>query len=211
MEKLEAYGVRLVDFRKIGKEESDYLEKYFEAEIEPLISPTVVGKRQPFPFLRNKEIYAVASLSTKSQKERIGIIPCSNSVFERLIEIPTMKGCYMLSEELILHFLPKVFKGYGIEGKSLIRVTRNADIDADALYDEDLDYREFMADLIKQRKKLSPVRLELSREMDGDVVRVLCKYLDVKRSHVFRGEAPLDLSFVFTIQDKLRRNPEAFL
>ena len=210
MEKLEAYDVRLVDFRKIGKEESDYLEKYFEAEIEPLISPTVVGKRQPFPFLRNKEIYAVASLSTKSQKERIGIIPCSNSVFERLIEIPTMKGCYMLSEELILHFLPKVFKGYGIEGKSLIRVTRNADIDADALYDEDLDYREFMADLIKQRKKLSPVRLELSREMDGDVVRVLCKYLDVKRSHVFRGEAPLDLSFVFTIQDKLRRNPELF-
>ena len=192
MEKMEAYGVRLVDFRKIGKEESDYLEKYFEAEIEPLISPTVVGKRQPFPFLRNKEIYAVASLSTKSQKERIGIIPCSNSVFERLIEIPTMKGCYMLSEELILHFLPKVFKGYGITGKSLIRVTRNADIDADALYDEDLDYREFMADLIKQRKKLSPVRLEL------------------KRSHVFRGEAPLDLAFVFTIQDKLRRNPELF-
>jgi len=210
MEKMEAYGVRLVDFRKIGKEESDYLEKYFEAEIEPLISPTVVGKRQPFPFLRNKEIYAVASLSTKSQKERIGIIPCSNSVFERLIEIPTMKGCYMLSEELILHFLPKVFKGYGITGKSLIRVTRNADIDADALYDEDLDYREFMADLIKQRKKLSPVRLELSREMDGDVVRVLCKYLEVKRSHVFRGEAPLDLAFVFTIQDKLRRNPELF-
>ena len=210
MEKLEVYGVRLVDFRKIGKEESDYLEKYFEAEIEPLISPTVVGKRQPFPFLRNKEIYAVASLSTKSQKERIGIIPCSNSVFERLIEIPTMKGCYMLSEELILHFLPKVFKGYGITGKSLIRVTRNADIDADALYDEDLDYREFMADLIKQRKKLSPVRLELSREMDGDVVRVLCKYLEVKRSHVFRGEAPLDLAFVFTIQDKLRRNPELF-
>lgn len=210
MEKLEVYGVRLVDFRKIGKEESDYLEKYFEAEIEPLISPTVVGKRQPFPFLRNKEIYAVASLSTKSQKERIGIIPCSNSVFERLIEIPTMKGCYMLSEELILHFLPKVFKGYAITGKSLIRVTRNADIDADALYDEDLDYREFMADLIKQRKKLSPVRLELSREMDGDVVRVLCKYLEVKRSHVFRGEAPLDLAFVFTIQDKLRRNPELF-
>ena len=210
MEKMEAYGVRLVDFRKIGKEESDYLEKYFEAEIEPLISPTVVGKRQPFPFLRNKEIYAVASLSTKSQKERIGIIPCSNSVFERLIEIPTMKGCYMLSEELILHFLPKVFKGYGITGKSLIRVTRNADIDADALYDEDLDYREFMADLIKQRKKLSPVRLELSREMDGDVVRVLCKYLEVKRSHVFRGEAPLDLAFVFTIQDKLRLNPELF-
>ena len=72
----------------------------------------------------------------------------------------------MLLEELILHYIGKVFKGYKVKGKSLIRVVRNADIDADALYDEDLDYREFMADLMKQRKKLSPVRLDMSREMD---------------------------------------------
>ena len=92
----------------------------------------------------------------------------------------------------------------------MILVTRNADIDADALYDEDLDYREFMADLIKRRKKLSPVRLELSREMDGDVVETLCKYLDLDSTHVFRSQAPLDLSFVFQIQDILRKNPELF-
>lgn len=53
-------------------------------------------------------------------------------------------------------------------------MTRNADIDADALYDEDLDYRDFMAELIKRRKKLAPVRLELTREMDGEIVDVLC-------------------------------------
>lgn len=45
-----------------------------------------------------------------------------------------------------------------------MRVVRNADIDADAAYDEDLDYREFMEDLMKQRKKLSPVRIDLSRD-----------------------------------------------
>ena len=116
----------------------------------------------------------------------------------------------MLAEELILHYIPRVFNGYQIKAKSLIRVTRNADIDADALYDEDLDYREFMADLIKRRKKLSPVRLELSREMDGDVVETLCKYLDLDSTHVFRSQAPLDLSFVFQIQDILRKNPELF-
>ncbi len=210
MKQLEAYGVKLVDFRQIGKEESSYLEKYFNAEIAPLISPTVVGKRQPFPFLRNKEIYIVAVLETRNKKERIGIIPCTNTVFRRLIELPTMKGSFMLSEELILHFVPKVFKGYKIKAKSLIRVTRNADIDADALYDEDLDYREFMADLIKRRKKLCPVRLELSREMDGDVVDSLCKYLKLDNTHVFRGETPLDLSFVFEIQDRLRHRTELF-
>lgn len=52
-----------------------------------------------------------------------------------------MPGTYMLAEELILHFAPVVFKGYKIKSKSLLRITRNADIDADALYDEDLDYR----------------------------------------------------------------------
>ena len=159
MEQLTKYGIRMVDFRTIGEEESRYLESYFDREIAPLISPTVVGKRQPFPFLKNREIYAVAELGTKAGKRRIGIVPSGGGMFDRLIEIPSMEGCFMLAEELILHFIPKIFKGYCIKAKSLIRVTRNADIDADALYDEDLDYREFMADLIKQRKKLSPVRL----------------------------------------------------
>ncbi|HJA43411.1 MAG TPA: polyphosphate kinase 1 [Candidatus Dorea stercoravium] len=210
MEKLEPYGVRLTDFGRLSDEEKDSLSRFFQMEIAPLISPTVVGKRQPFPFLRNKEIYAVAVLETKNRKERLGIIPCTNNMVERLIPVRGQEGSYMLAEELILHYIPRVFNGYQIKAKSLIRVTRNADIDADALYDEDLDYREFMADLIKRRKKLSPVRLELSREMDGDVVETLCKYLDLDSTHVFRSQAPLDLSFVFQIQDILRKNPELF-
>lgn len=210
MENLESYGVRLTDFSKLRDEEKDGLLKFFQMEIAPLISPTVVGKRQPFPFLRNKEIYAVAVLETKNKKQRLGIIPCTNTMVERLIPVRGQEGCYMLAEELILHYIPRVFSGYQIKAKSLIRVTRNADIDADALYDEDLDYREFMADLIKRRKKLSPVRLELSREMDGDVVETLCKYLDLDSTHVFRSQAPLDLSFLFQIQDILRKNPELF-
>ena len=210
MEKLEPYGVRLTDFGRLSDEEKDSLSRFFQMEIAPLISPTVVGKRQPFPFLRNKEIYAVAVLETKNRKERLGIIPCTINMVERLIPVRGQEGSYMLAEELILHYIPRVFNGYQIKAKSLIRVTRNADIDADALYDEDLDYREFMADLIKRRKKLSPVRLELSREMDGDVVETLCKYLDLDSTHVFRSQAPLDLSFVFQIQDILRKNPELF-
>ena len=209
MGQLEDYGVRLVDFRKISKKESEYLEKYFLSEIAPVISPTIVGKRQPFPFLKNNEIYAVVVLQTKSGKEKLGIIPCSNTGFKRLVELPTA-GTYMLAEELILHYIPEVFKRYNIKAKSLIRVTRNADIDADALYDEDLDYRDFMAELIKRRKKLAPVRLELTREMDGEIVDVLCDYLELDSDYVFQVQAPLDLSFVFEIQDTLRKTPELF-
>ena len=209
MGQLEEQGVRMVDFRKVSKKESEYLERYFLSEIAPVISPTIVGKRQPFPFLKNNEIYAVVVLQTKSGKEKLGIIPCSNTGFKSLVELPTA-GTYMLVEELILHYIPKVFERYNIKAKSLIRVTRNADIDADALYDEDLDYRDFMTELIKRRKKLAPVRLELTREMDGEIVDILCDYLELDSDHVFQVQSPLDLSFVFEIQDTLRKVPELF-
>ena len=210
MEKLEEQGVRLVDFRKIGRQESERLERYFDSEIAPLISPSIVGRRQPFPFLRNKDIYAVVVLEGKKGKYKLGIIPCSAGVFPRLIEVSASEKTYMLAEELILHFIPKVFEGYAVKAKSLIRVTRNADIDADALYDDDLDYREFMVQLIKRRKRLAPVRLELSRELDGIIIDTLCRYKDVPREYVFQSATPLDLSFLFGIQDFLRQRSELF-
>lgn len=210
MDKAAGYGVELIGFQDAKPEEKKYLEQYFNHEIVPLSSPTIVGKRQPFPFLRNKEIYAVVVLETRSGKERLGIIPCTNNMVERMIQLPGGTGRYMLSEDLILHFIGKVFKGYKVKGKSLIRVVRNADIDADALYDEDLDYREFMADLMKERKKLSPVRLDLSRDMEGNVVEALCRYLEISPERVFKSRAPLDVTFIFQIQDLLRMHSELF-
>ena len=210
MKKIEEYGITLINHASAKSEEKKFLEKYFMKEIMPLSSPTIVSKRQPFPFLKNGEIYAVVVLETRNKKERIGIIPCSNNMLTRMVELPGGKGRYMLIEDLILHYIGKVFKGYKVKGKSLLRVVRNADIDADAAYDEDLDYREFMEDLMKQRKKLSPVRIDLSREMDETVVDALCRYLDVTPDRVFRSEAPLDVSFVFQLQDLLRRNTELF-
>ena len=210
MKKIEEYGITLINHASAKSEEKKFLEKYFMKEIMPLSSPTIVGKRQPFPFLKNGEIYAVVVLETRNKKERIGIIPCSNNMLTRMVELPGGKGRYMLIEDLILHYIGKVFKGYKVKGKSLLKVVRNADIDADAAYDEDLDYREFMEDLMKQRKKLSPVRIDLSREMDETVVDALCRYLDVTPDRVFRSEAPLAVSFVFQLQDLLRRNTELF-
>ena len=211
MDRLEGEGVRLVNFRKITQEESAHLERYFDSHIAPLLSPVIVDKRQPFPFMRNKEIFAAVSLERKNGKRKLGLISCGAGVFPRLIQVSQGEAkTYMLSEELILHFIPKAFKGYTVREKSLIRATRNADIDADALYDDDLDYREFMADLIKRRRRLAPIRLEMSRALGGDMVEELCKYMDVSRDAVFRYTAPLDLSFLFQIQDVLRQRTELF-
>lgn len=210
MKELEEYGIKIVNFQMVGEKEQENLMQFFKAEIAPLISPTIVGKRQPFPFLRNREIYAVAVLERKNGKEKLGIIPCSSSVFPRLIPVQSGTGISMLSEELILHFIAEAFPGYTVKEKSIIRVTRNADIDADALYDEDLDYREFMTELIKKRKKLAPVRLEMSRKMDGSVIRMLCDFLKTDVRYVFQMNTPMDLSFLFQIQDSLRQIPELF-
>lgn len=213
MHSLEKQGVRLVDFHKITQQESARLRAYFQAEIEPLLSPSVIGKRQTFPFLRNRELYAVAALENKSGKKRLGIIPCVNTgsgkIFSRLINV---KGSdmYMLSEDLILHYMPRIFKGYQVKEKAIIRITRNADIDADALYDEDLDYRDFMEKLIKKRKKLAPLRLEIEGDLSGETVKMLCGHLDLNSCYVYYAKSPLDLSFAYEIQDLLRKNTQLF-
>lgn len=199
-------GVHLTDFKALAKSESKYLEEYFMKEIVPLLSVMIVGRKQPFPFLKGQEIYALAVLGTRNGKKKIGIIPCSSSVFPRLIRIPTKDDTYMLVEELILHFLPKVYKGYKVLEKSVIRVTRNADIDFNAVYDEDLDYRDKMAQIVKLRKKLAPVRLELSRDINEDMIKQVCEYAEMEESHVFLNQAPLDLSFLFQIEDILRKD-----
>ena len=110
-----------------------YLENYFNKSILPILSPQVIGKKNPFPFLKNKEIYAVALLGSKNN-DKIGLVPCSNGIFDRLIPIPSDSRKYMLVEELILHFLPKIFKKYSVKSKSLIRIIRNADIDMDEAF-----------------------------------------------------------------------------
>lgn len=204
MGELEPKGIRLINFNKLSAEEGKILEEYFAREIAPYLSANIVSKQQPFPFLKNKDIYAVALLESKGGKTRTAIIPCSNNVFRRLIDIPTRKGTFLLSEELILQFLPKFFKNYSVKEKSLIRVTRNADIDTEMIYDEDLDYRDAMENLIKERKRMNPVRMEFTGTLNKKMMHALCKTIHVEKEHVFRSDVPLDLSFVFAIQSYLK-------
>lgn len=204
MGELEPKGIRLINFNKLSAEEGKILEEYFDREIAPYLSANIVSKQQPFPFLKNKDIYAVALLESKGGKTRTAIIPCSNNVFRRLIDIPTRKGTFLLSEELILQFLPKFFKNYSVKEKSLIRVTRNADIDTEMIYDEDLDYRDAMENLIKERKRMNPVRMEFTGTLNKKMMHALCKTIHVEKEHVFRSDVPLDLSFFFAIQSYLK-------
>ena len=202
MAELEKHGVEQVDFSALSDKEEEYLKVYFTSEILPLISPQVIDKRHPFPFLKNKEIYAVAHLESKSSV-KLAIVPASGS-FSRIIFLPGTKHRFMLVEELILHYMPLVFEHYKILDKSLMRITRNADINMEeALYDHDVDLRDVMSELLKKRKKLSPVRMELSRKLGSEAVDYLCEKLELAKEQVYRLKSPLDLSFVYPLRSKL--------
>lgn len=210
MNELKTENISIVDFNMLSKDESDYLEQYFDSEIAPLISPMLISKSAPFPFLKNHDIYAAVLLGRKNKKDKVGIIPCSNTVFQRLIKSPYREGTYILSEELILHFVEKVYPHYTVKSKTLLKITRNADIDAADLYDDDLDYRDIMTELISRRKKLSPLTMSMTRNVDEKVVETLCENLGLKKKRVFYSASPLDFSYVFQIQDELRKKEELF-
>ncbi len=216
IEKLGEQGITLLDFSEISDKTKKYITNLFKEDFLPLLSTFVVGKKQSFPFLHNKEIYVIASLTSKggkgekSEKLKIGIVPCGGTVFPRLIPVPDRKGCFMLAEELILHCLPLVFSGYKVRYSALSRITRNADIDADSIYDEDLNYRDHMAEVVKLRKKLCPVRIEFFGDIEADTVRKLCEQIKLDHNMVFKYETPLDVSFFSGICDQLRSRTELF-
>lgn len=204
------YGIFLVSFMDLKNRQLDHLEHEFSRNIAPVTSPYIVSHRQPFPFLQNKEIYAIAFLRSKSGQKKLGIVPCNTGITQRLLKVSDSKNQYILREDIILHFISQLFEGFTVESKALIRITRNADIDADALYDDDLDYREFMAKIIRKRKRLSPVRMEYSGNLEESELHELRKYIKVRHDSVFLTKAPLDLSFLSFIRNHLADHPELF-
>lgn len=207
---LETQGVEICSYSELEKRDVEFLDSYFEHEVRPLLSPQIIGKKQPFPFLKNKDIYAVVVLEKKN-RDKLGIVPCDLDVIPRLVRIPGHENRFMLREELILHYIPLIFDRYKIKSKSLIRIIRNADIDPDEeMYDDDTDFRQVMEQLVSRRRKLCSIKLEYTRLMDESVLDTLCGYLDLKKKHIFHSEAPLDLSFFSRIRDLLRSKKELF-
>ncbi len=207
---LESIGVEHVNFSSLSAEDTTYLKVYFDAEIRPLISPQVIDKRHPFPFLKNKDIYAVVHLESKNAI-KLGIIP-ANGTFKRLILLPNReKMRFILAEDLILQYCGEIFTNYRILSRALIRITRNADIDMDEAYDRDIDLREGMEELLKQRRRLSPVRMEISGSLDSESIKFLCGHLELSEHQIIPLTAPLDMGFIFTLRNRLEKShPELF-
>lgn len=200
-----------ININQLEYNEYKYLENFFDANIFPLISPQIIDKHHPFPFLKNKEIYIYVKLiSKKKDTIKIGIIPAVG-YFNRIIMIPNnfnnnnfnnnnFKKKFVLVEDLILHFAYKIFNKYKIISKTKFKITRKMELEPELnekIKDDCSDMKQVMSILLKQRRNLSPVKLEINKCEDArDVINYLSKKLNLEEKQVFVLKAPLDLSFL---------------
>ena len=213
LENLAACGYRKVDFDKLTKEDEHFWKKYFQSELFPILSPQIVDSRPPFPFLRNKEIYLGVLLREKHSAENtLGIVPISSQMERMHLVRKDNETLFALTEELVLHYAALIFGKENVQEKCLFRVTRNADIDVkEGMMDHDIDYREIMADLLKRRRKLAAVRLQVIPAAP-QVTQLLCSRLELTHKRVFVQKSPLDLSFFFKLTGRMESDghPELF-
>ncbi len=199
-------GVKQLNMTALTEDEYHYLHRYFEDEILPLVSPQIIDKHHPFPFLKNKEIYVGVHIENKGDTVKVGIIPASG-MFKRVIYVPGSNEVkFVLVEDVISFFADRIFRNCKILDKTIFRITRNADVTVEeGLYDHDIDYRTIMTDVLKKRKKLAPVRLELYRSDNVRLMQYLCKKLQLAQRAVFLTATPLDLSFVYGLESYFPR------
>lgn len=208
--KLSDLGIRRVSVKQLTKKQSDFLDGYYSYEIKPFINAFVIDKRHPFPFIEGKSVYAAVNLSSKGGI-KIGLISCTDK-FERVIFLPSQENVieYILVEDVILSYAAQQFSGYKIEEKTLMRITRNADINTEEGKDDEVDFRESMSQLISKRRRLCPVRLQLSKSVSDLFINTLIERLELTRDQVFIEKSPLDMSYVFSLFNKAADRSELF-
>ena len=212
LESLAGCGYKKVDFNALSKEEEHFWKKYFQSELFPILSPQIVDSRHPFPFLRNKEIYLGVLLKEKGEQS-LGMVPISSQMERMQVIRRDGRTEFALTEELVLHYASLIFGKDAVQETCLFRVTRNADIDVkEGMMDHDIDYREIMADLLKRRRKLAAVRLQVTPTAPQEIVRILCGKLELTHKRVFAQKSPLDLSFFYKLTGKMEADghPELF-
>ncbi|MDR1496310.1 MAG: polyphosphate kinase 1 [Clostridiales Family XIII bacterium] len=188
--------------------ESARFSHYYTDLIEPLLAPQIVDKTHPFPHIENKRLIVAVSLETKGGWT-FGMIPLPRDT-DRLYF--TDDGGYILLEDVILHYAERIFKKQTVVEKTVICVTRNADMDTlDEPFEADEDFRDHMSKLLKRKKRLAPVRLEVVSDDCRKLVDFLKKRLKLGSDQVFHSAAPLDLGFYGALRDKTKPHVRAKL
>lgn len=200
--RLEDKGIFLVSIENMQERELRFLKERFTSEIRPILSPQIINAHHPFPHLINKALYVVVHLKI-NERTAFGIVPIP-STLERIIDLPG--GCrYALLEDIVCEYADELFDNCKVQDKTIVSVTRNADINVSSLADEDEDFRDQMKKVLKKRSRLAPVRLEYYKGIDEKTEKFLHDKLNLKRSQIYKSCAPLEMSYVFPLLEKFPR------
>jgi polyphosphate kinase len=199
--KLRVYGIYSLGIKELNSEEYKYVKKYYKEFIAPILSPQIVDSHHPFPHLPNKLMHIGAMLHG-GKKKTFALIPIPTTL-PRSIMIPSNETKFITIEKVILHFVNSVFAHYKLDEVISFCVTRDGDInfeDNDDQFDINIDFRRRMKTLLKKRRRLQVVRLEISNEISATYNDYLCKNFKIRREQVFVCEAPMILDYAYSVE-----------
>ena len=195
--------IDILDLHHLSKLDEQIVQKYFSEEMRPLLSPQIIDRQHPFPFLKNKESFIVSVLESKDENICLGIVPFSQLPPYFIFNI-NQRRKILFTADVLLHFAQKLFGKQKIQEKHVMRVTRNADISVDeGLFDFDIDFRGVMTEMLKKRRRLDVVRLQFSSQPGEKLSAFLCKKLKVSPNCILVRSIPLDFSFGFALPSAL--------
>lgn len=205
-QQLRVHGICQLHYDELAETEVKFVRQYFKSSIAPILSPQIVDTHHPFPHLQNKALHIGAWLKYKNNP-MFAVIPVPAALPE-VIFLPGGETRYIRTEEVILEHVSQIFKSDTILEKTVFCVTRNADINPDdEAFDFDSDdFRGKMKKLLRQRQRLAPVRLELSRPVSETFLKYLKEHLPVTQEQVYVTNAPLKMGYAFALPAKLSEN-----
>ncbi|WFR59349.1 polyphosphate kinase 1 [Anaerocolumna sp. AGMB13025] len=199
--KLRELGICNLDLSELEKSEKKYIERFYQSDILPILSPQVIDSRHPFPHLINKGLYIVCVFQGEDTK--FGLIPISQSL-PKVAVLPGNQTRFVMMEKIVLEHTSEIFGMYKVECAAIISVTRNADISPeDDIFEVDDDFRERMKKVLKKRARLSPVRLEVQGHLSKSLANFLLDKLELGKEQVFTSLTPLVMGYVFELAGKI--------
>ena len=205
--KLAAEGVPLLGRSDWSREHSEWLEQYFEREIEPVLSPLGLDPARPFPRIQNKSLNFIVRLEGKDAFNRdseLAIVQAPRSL-PRVVPLPgagATRACVLLST-IMQAFVNKLFTGISVMGCYQFRVTRNSDLFVD---DEEIDdLRRALEGELAHRRYGAAVRLETSDDCPEDIVKFLQAQFASNGLDTYPVAGPVNLNRLSAVYDLVQR------
>ncbi len=213
---LHNHGIEIISaYEELNEEQGDYVDRYFEETVYPVLTPMAVDASRPFPLIRNKSLNIAALLTKKGdKKEELEFATVQvPSVLSRIVQIPSQEEgvkTFILLEQVIERNIHRLFLNYHVECAYPYRIMRNADLTIDE--DEAEDLLQEIQKQLKKRQWGEVIRLEVEEKIDKRLLGILREDLHIAQEDIFKINGPLDLTFLMKMygiegEDELRYPP----